>query len=181
MANARNNNLFQRDEDRVCLARILHALLAADDQSPFRVLVLPRFWQKDPWPHMAPEDQPEKWDNRVPVIVVPESPDDEQAALGRWLKENLATRRNTVRFLLPPKGAASIYTQAEMILSARAVKLAADWQAGEPEYKKLREIRGEAGEAADQAPRRETEDDDAAAAEAVAEKSGLSALSSFSA
>lgn len=139
MANARNDKLFPHDEDRVCLARILHALLAADDQSPFRVLVLPRFWQKDPWPHMAPEDQPEKWDNRVPVIVVPESPDDEQAALGRWLKENLTTRRNTVRFLLPPKGAASIYTQAEMILSARAVKLAADWQAGEPEYKKLRE------------------------------------------
>ncbi|MDB6140353.1 MAG: hypothetical protein JWO94_3425, partial [Verrucomicrobiaceae bacterium] len=139
LAQARNDRLFTQGEDRDYLARVLHSLLAAEDQSPFRVLVLPRFWQKDPWPAMMPEDHPDKWDNRVPVVVVPESPEDEQAALGRWLKENLGKRRNTVRFLLPPKGSQSIYQHSELMIQARAAKLAKDWQASEPEYKKLRE------------------------------------------
>lgn len=138
MANARNDKLFPGGEDQAYLGRVLHAVLAADDTAPYRVVVLPRFWQKDPWPAMSPDDHPDRWGERIPVVVVPEGVTDESAALGRWLKENLATRRNTVRFLLPPKDAASIYTNPELILAARAAKLAADWQATEPEYKKLR-------------------------------------------
>jgi hypothetical protein len=139
MANARNDKLFPSGEDQAYLARVLHALLASDDAAPYRVVVLPRFWQKDPWTSMSPDDHPDKWGERIPVVVVPEWVNDESAALGRWLKENLSSRRNTVRFLLPPKDADSIYTNPELILAARAAKLAADWQASEPGYKKLRQ------------------------------------------
>ncbi len=138
MANARNDKLFPHGEDQAYLARLLHAMLAADDTAPYRVVVLPRFWQKDPWPAMSPEDHPDRWGDRTPVVVVPEGVVDENATLGRWLKENLTSRRNTVRFLLPPKDSASIYVNQEHILAARAAKLAMDWQASEPEYRKLR-------------------------------------------
>jgi hypothetical protein len=138
MANARNDKLFPNGEDQAYLAKVLHAMLAADDAAPYRVVVLPRFWQKDPWSALSPDDHPDRWTDRIPVVVVPEGVSDENAVLGRWLKENMTSRRNTVRFLLPPKDSPSIYCNPELILAARAAKLALDWQTSEPEYKKLR-------------------------------------------
>lgn len=138
MANARNDRLFPAGEDHAYLARFIHAMLAADEASPYRVVVLRRFWQKDPWVSVPPEDHPDKWCERIPVVVVPEGATDEAATLGRWLRDNLTSSRNTVRFLLPPKDSPSIYQNPELILAARAAKLAMDWQASEPEYRKLR-------------------------------------------
>ena len=139
MAHARNEKLFPKGEDLAYLRRALHSLLAPDDQSPYRIIVLHRFWQQDPWPAMAPEDHPAKWDQRIPVIVVPEAVDAEDMVLGRWLAQNLTIRRNTPRFLLPAKGSASLYQHPELIHFARAASVASTWMAGEPEYRKLKE------------------------------------------
>jgi hypothetical protein len=87
---------------------------------------------------MDPEENPTQWDSRTPVIVVPESPDDENSALGEWLKTNLSVRRNTVRFLLPKKGLSSIYLDREVVVQARAALLAKEWQAEGGDYRQLK-------------------------------------------
>jgi len=139
MAHARNEKLFPKGEDLEYLKKALHSLLAPDDQSAYRILVLPRFWQLDPWQFMAPEDQPAKWDQRIPIIVVPDAMDNEDTVLGRWLAQHLTTRRNTPRFLLPAKGSPGLYQHPELIHFARAAQVAAGWMASEPEYRKLKD------------------------------------------
>ena len=139
LAHARNDKLFQDDQrDLHFLRKFTHALIAGDDQSPYRILVLPPYWQTNPWASMDPEENPTQWDNRTPVVVVPESPDDENSALGEWLKINLSVRRNTVRFLLPKKGITSIYLDREVIVQARAALLAKEWQADGGDYRQLK-------------------------------------------
>ena len=139
MAHARNEKLFPKGEDLDYLKRSLHSLLAPDDQSAYRIIVLPRFWQHDPWPSMAPEDHPSKWDQRIPIIVVPEFLESMDTVLGRWLAVNLTSRRNTPRLLLPAKGSIALYQHPELIHFARAAHVAAGWMASEPEYRKLKD------------------------------------------
>jgi hypothetical protein len=139
LAHARNDKLFQDDQrDLHFLRKFTHALIAGDDQSPYRVIALPQFWQTNPWAKMDPEESPTQWDNRTPIIVVPETSDDENAALGEWLKTNLTTKRNTPRFLLLKKGFTSIYRDRDIIVQARAALLAKEWQAEGGDYRQLK-------------------------------------------
>jgi hypothetical protein len=140
LAHARNDKLFQDDQrDLQFLRKFTHALIAGDDQSPYRILVLPPYWQTNPWANMDSEENPTQWDHRAPIIIVPESPDDENSALGEWLKTNLSVRRNTVRFLLPRKGLTSIYLDREVVVQARAALLAKEWQADGGDYRQLKQ------------------------------------------
>lgn len=140
LAHARNDKLFQDDQrDLHFLRKFTHALIAGDDQSPYRILALPPYWQTNPWANMDPEENPTQWDHRIPVIIVPECPDDENSALGEWLKTNLSVRRNTVRFLLPKKGLTSIYLDREIVMQARAALLAKEWQAESGDYGQLKQ------------------------------------------
>lgn len=140
LAHARNDKLFQDDQrDLLFLRKFTHALIAGDDQSPYRILVLPSYWQTNPWAKMDPEENPSQWDHRTPVIVVPECPEDESSALGEWLKTNLPKRRNTVRFLLPRKGLTSVYLDREVVVQARAALLAKEWQAEGGDYRQLKQ------------------------------------------
>jgi hypothetical protein len=50
------------------------------------------------------------------------------ADIGRWLKNHVATRRNTVRFLLPRKDMDSIFNDKSLLVLARAVYLANQWK-----------------------------------------------------
>jgi hypothetical protein len=134
LANARNNKLFADGKDVEFLAKLLHSVLAGADTSPFRILVLRRNWENDPWTELPPESHPQAWDNRIPLIVLPEFPNNKSATLGRWVAKHLASKRNTVRFLLPTEGTPDIYVDSDIIIDARAAKLAMEWKITDKEF-----------------------------------------------
>jgi predicted transcriptional regulator len=39
------------------------------------VIALPKSWQTDPWTSLDEAEQPERWDDRLPVLVLPEEPE----------------------------------------------------------------------------------------------------------
>jgi hypothetical protein len=134
LANARNNKLFADGKDVDFLAKLLHSVLAGADTSPFRILVLRRNWENDPWAELPPESHPQAWDNRIPLVVLPEFPDNKSATLGRWVTKHLASRRNTVRFLMPPEGTPNLFVDSDIIIDARAAKLAMEWKIIDKEF-----------------------------------------------
>ena len=48
----------------------------------------------DPWTGLEEGEHPEKWDDRLPILVLSEEPDRLNERLGLWLKEKLQKRRN---------------------------------------------------------------------------------------
>ncbi|MGY4499448.1 hypothetical protein ACVWYH_003379 [Bradyrhizobium sp. GM24.11] len=85
---------------------------------------------------MAPEDQPTGWGDRIPILMVPETPRDPDATMGVWIKEHLKAARNVPRYLLPRKDAGNIYADPEMLFYARMDVLGVKWDG---EYKRLAE------------------------------------------
>ncbi len=139
MASARNNKLFIQKEDHRRLAKEIRYVLGGSDDTAkvFRVIVLPQHWMNDPWTHLDPLDHPDNWDDRLPIVVLPQEPEPLHRNLGKWLKEQVQQRRNTIRFLLPKSGSPNLYQDRELLILARAVLKADEWKSQSPEYKKL--------------------------------------------
>lgn len=137
MAYARNDRLFADDSDQVHLRHeIRYALAGSGDlRGDFRVIVLPAGWLSDPWSELDPTEHPDQWDTRLPILVVPEEVDRLNERLGPWLKDHVSKRRNTIRFLLPKAGSSNAYRDRDLIVLARAVLKAKEWQGQSPEYK----------------------------------------------
>lgn len=108
------------------IRKTLKAIFVQETSEPLsRVIVLGQNWKNDPWPEVDEADQPSKWDRPV-LIVIPEQLQNGanlNAVLGKWLKENVPNKRNTVRFLLPGLEENSLYTDAELIYTARCTFL----------------------------------------------------------
>ncbi len=139
MANARNDKLFIDGSDRVQLAREVRYTIGGGESAAkaFRVVVLGPNWTTEPWDGVDEGDLPAQWDERIPVLVVPEPPDKVEAKLGTWLRERLQNRRNAVRFLLSRDGSENLFYERTLLVLARAVLLADKWKAQNQEYKKL--------------------------------------------
>jgi uncharacterized protein DUF499 len=136
-AGARNPKNFLGGEDKIRLAEIIrHVLTGINPDSTHRVVVLPESWQTDPWTSLGPEDQPSGWGDKIPILVVPETPRDPNATLGMWLKTHVTERRNVPRYLLPKKESGDIYSDPEMLFYARMDVLGVKWDG---EYKRLAE------------------------------------------
>ncbi|TVQ88963.1 MAG: DUF499 domain-containing protein [Chromatiaceae bacterium] len=135
---ASNDRMFQSGEDIAHLADAIRYILGGAEavSGTYRVIVLRRNWQSGPWAEVDEKDQPKHWDGRIPVIVLPSSSAGD-AELGEWLKGQITTQRNTPRFLLPRKGSPSIFDDKPLLVLARAVHLANQWKAGQPEYAAL--------------------------------------------
>lgn len=141
---ARNPKLFSDGADIAHLALEIRYVIYGDPgvTLPFRVIPLPKAWLTDPWSSLAAEDQPAMWNNRIPILVLPETPDRLNERLAQWLKDHLPQRRNTPRFLLPRtqtadgKVAQPVFDDPTLLFYARAVVKAAEWQG--PEYAKLK-------------------------------------------
>ena len=103
----------------------------------FRVIALSRPWLNEPWAELDESEQPERWDERSPIIILPEEPDRLNERLGRWLKDQLQKRRNTVRFLLPRAGISNAFYDRDLLILARAGMKAQELGAQNPEYRKL--------------------------------------------
>ena len=139
IASARNDKLFQHDEDRAHLAKETRYVLEGSSgvDLPYRVIVLPLAWKTNPWADLDDSDKPEQWGNRIPILVIPESPAKIDAALGEWLRENLQSNRNVVRFLIPRDGSSNLFLDRDLLVLARCVYLAEQWKKQNPEYGKL--------------------------------------------
>jgi len=138
MAHAKNERLFEKGEDISHLAdEIRYVLAGAEGTSQlFKVVVLKRGWDKDPWAELEERDHPKNWDNRIPVMVIP-SGNASDADLGGWLKDFINKHRNTVRFLLPKQGTENVFYDKNLLVLARAVYLADQWKKADPSYSPL--------------------------------------------
>lgn len=151
MATARNDRQFTDGRDLQHLAREIRYVFSGGDQvaKSWRIIALGRDWDTDPWSKLEPSEQPSEWkDGRLPILVVPEQPDNLNAKLGAWLKAHLTERRNTPRFLLPRAEDGNLFFDSNLVVLARAVMTAASWKSEGPEYSKLeKEFRNQLHEA----------------------------------
>lgn len=139
IASARNDKLFQEGQDVLHLSKEVRYVIGGSSEvaSRFRVVVLPQHWQTDPWEIIDESERPNNWDNRIPILVLPESPEKVESHLGEWLRKNLQSNRNTVRFLLPRDGSDNVFSDRDLIILSRAVYLAEGWKRQNPEYGRL--------------------------------------------
>ena len=139
IASARNDKLFLEGDDVNHLAREVRYVLAGDTEvaSRFRVIVLPQYWRKEPWEKVDEQDQPCNWDDRIPMLLLPESPAKIASQLGPWLRDNLQNNRNAVRFLIPQDGSTNLFSDRDLVVLSRCVYLAQQWNSQNPEYARL--------------------------------------------
>lgn len=139
IASARNDKFFQDDEDRWHLAKETRYVLegGGDVELPYRVIVLPQAWKNNPWEKLDESEAPTNWGNRIPIVVLPESPANIEAALGEWLRDNLQSGRNMVRFLIARDGSNNLFLDRDLLVLARCVYLAERWKKENPEYGRL--------------------------------------------
>ncbi|MHB1370907.1 MAG: DUF499 domain-containing protein [Pseudomonadaceae bacterium] len=139
MACARNDKLFSDGSDLAQLAKEVRYVIGGSEEvaKTFRVIALPKSWLTDPWTALDESEQPERWDDRLPILVLPEEPDNLDQRLGRWIKDHLQKRRNTIRFLLPRAGSSNAFQDRDLLVLARAEMKAQEWSSQSPEYKKL--------------------------------------------
>lgn len=139
ISSARNDKLFREDEDIAHLALEVRYVIAGttDVATRFRVIVLPQDWRNKPWDKIEESDQPGQWDDRIPVLVLPECPSKIEPPLGQWLRENLQSKRNVVRFLIPQDGSTNLFADRDLVVLSRCVYLAEQWKGQNPEYTRL--------------------------------------------
>lgn len=139
LAHAKNDKLFESNQDIEQLAAEVRYVIGGSEEvsRKFRVVVLRKNWQSDPWTELPENERPDRWDGRLTLIALPEHPDNVEATLGAWLKRHLAQRRNTLRFLLPKKASGNIYFDRDLIVYARAVYLANQWKDTDPAFRPL--------------------------------------------
>jgi hypothetical protein len=133
---AKNNKLWQigvpavagqtiyprKDNERI-RKTVRHILEGPETrQTSSKIIVLGPNWNNDPWSDVDEVDKPSSWDRPV-LLVIPEQIEGGNAGicacLGNWLVKHLQKRRNTVRFLLPASDASGLYTDNDLIYSAR--------------------------------------------------------------
>ncbi|MFB8922792.1 DUF499 domain-containing protein [Xanthomonas arboricola pv. juglandis] len=140
MACARNDKLFTDGSDQAQLARQVRYVIGGSEDAAgkFRVIALPKTWQTSPWSTIDEGEHPDQWDDRLlPILVLPEDPEKIDQTMGRWLKDHLQKRRNTIRFLLPRAGSTNAFLDRDLLILARAEMKAQEWSGQNPEYKRL--------------------------------------------
>ncbi len=99
-----------------------HIFVPETTSPPSRVIILGPNWENEPWSDVDEADRPAKWDRPV-LLVVPEQlnggHDGVHSRLGAWLVKHVQKRRNTIRFLLPAVDTQSLFSDDELIYSAR--------------------------------------------------------------
>lgn len=139
LAHAKNDKLFESSQDIEQLASEVRYVIGGTEEvsRKFRVVVLRRNWQNDPWGELPESERPDRWDGRLTLIALPEHPDNVETTLGTWLKRHVPQRRNILRFLLPKKATGNIYFDRDLIVYSRAVHLAGQWKETDPAFRPL--------------------------------------------
>ncbi len=129
-AHARNDKFFDNGRDRVRIAREAKYVFTGTGATPSPSVfhVLPPTWATDPWCGWETAAQPDLWDTRNQILVLPETPPEADKTIGRFLKFHMQSRRNALRWLLPLADSVSIYDDRELLVLARTVVLAEEWK-----------------------------------------------------
>ena len=95
IASARNDKLFEDRADVAQLASEVRYVIGGQEavSQAYRVVVLPEQWSIAPWEAVADDDQPSNWDERLPLLVLPGSPDEPGPTLGPWLRDHLQAQQ----------------------------------------------------------------------------------------
>jgi len=139
LAHAKNEKLFEANQDIEQLAAEIRYVIGGSEEvsRKFRVVVLRRNWENDPWSELPENERPDRWDGRLTLVTLPEYPENVETVLGKWLKQHLPKHRNTLRFLLPKRTSGNTYFNRDLIVYARAVYLANQWKETDPAYRSL--------------------------------------------
>lgn len=141
MASARNDRLFADGRDKRRLLELARHVLTSTDSADnqfSRIIMLPDRWEDEPWSSLLdPKDHPDQWTDLIPLLVLPDLPDPLEPHLGHFLRNHLQKRRNSVRFLLPREGTASLFRDRDLLVLARAVLLADEWRVTQPAFRDL--------------------------------------------
>ncbi len=118
-----------------------HLFVPETTSPPSRVIILGPNWKNDPWNDVDEADRPAKWDRPV-LLVVPDQieggPAGINATLGAWLAKHVQKRRNTIRFLLPAADMQSLFSDEELVYSARCSFLCSrEGWGSDPTYRAL--------------------------------------------
>ncbi len=99
-----------------------HIFVPETISPPSRVIILGPNWKNDPWLDVDEADRPPKWDRPV-LLVVPDQIEGGSlginTTLGAWLAKHVQKRRNTIRFLLPATETKSLFSDEDIVYSAR--------------------------------------------------------------
>lgn len=128
LASARNDANFEDGRDKKHIRNVLKFDLSPSSISTdTQVIVLGPNWQQAPWLEVEEYEQPEKWEQPV-LLVLPNLPANLHSDLGKWLKDHVPVKRNTIRFLLPKPSLAPLYRDPDVYINARAALLAQEWK-----------------------------------------------------
>ena len=136
LATARNDKLFTDGADLMLLAQEIRYTIAGSDMTPKKhhIIVLGRNWQSDPWSMAEEADRPEKWDDRLPLVVVPEDPKAAHAVWGKGARKHVPQRQKTIGFFWRGVGSAVFFFDRDLLVLVRAELKAREWKANDPEY-----------------------------------------------
>ena len=136
-----NNRLNHPGKDVEWLIKTLRKCFVSEaTQAPSDVIILGPHWRNDPWIDVEEHQQPAKWQKLVSLVVPGAFNGNAQinAEMGKWLKERVSKRRNSVRFLIQD-GDKDIFADHEMLFAARCSYLCSNEAWGSsPEYRALR-------------------------------------------
>ncbi len=62
------------------------------------MIVLPQYWREEPWEGVDEPDQPGHWDERIPLLVLPESPAKIEPQLGAEHSQEMRRHYKTKGF-----------------------------------------------------------------------------------
>lgn len=137
LSEARNDKLFSDGSDFRELALQIRYCLGGEEANGESIVVpLERNWQTSPWTGLAESLRPETWGERLPIIVLPETPKDLGATLGPWLKAHVSAGRNRIRFLIPRADLPSLTADRDLLVKARAHLKATEWKSN-PVYREF--------------------------------------------
>ena len=136
-----NNQINHPGKDVEWLMRFLRKCFIAEvSQAPSDVIILGPNWREKPWSDVRENEQPNKWNKLVLLIIPAAFPDNSSinVELGKWLAEKVSARRNTVRFLIQ-NGTKDIFADHDLLFAARCSYLCSQEAWGSaPEYRALR-------------------------------------------
>ena len=136
-----NNRLNHPGKDIEWLIKTMRkCFINESTQAPSDVIILGPHWRNDPWIDVEEHQQPAKWQKLVLLVVPGAFSGNAQinAELGKWLKDRVSKRRNTVRFLIQD-GSKDIFADQEMLFAARCSYLCSNEAWGSaPEYRAIR-------------------------------------------
>lgn len=138
IAHAKNDKLFNEGQDIEYLAQQIRYVLGGGENNNAlgRVIVLRKNWMNSPWNDIDENDLPDRWDNRIPYILIPQGT-VKSKDLGIWLKNNITKNRNTIRFILAKEELEPIFYDKALLVLARATSLANQWKSTDSNYSPL--------------------------------------------